>query len=710
VNLQYRFQSRFGFPVSAELDSSAIQELNLLSLTPPGHTAAADPAGWLLGQCLGSVWETTEPYPEHLADLAAWTVNAGETHPALHKLAENRLRQWCQADSRYAYFLHDEWQCAGRNVLLRWALRRYPPELANGLGLAETPTVDAVRHTSACIPLLEAHKTGLGRYWKLFFAEATGAFSETVEQALSQMSGLAQAELQALCNYASTHVAELSPLLLDRVCAHFQLLPNSQALLARLERLVPPPAPTEPDDRWEPSRWLCWAADEYLPYFAWTVRNKQPRQEQSRLACRFSDWLVDHYTNLLFDPQGPLLLTQHSYVCQQVKDKPDSVLLWVVVDGLTWWQGRLLADVCQDHGLHVHRLEPALSTLPSITSVSKRALAMGYLGTSERQQTIAQILQERLSQVCQHVDVVSELDELIAALEASVRPGIYALLYNALDVHNHESRTFTDDESVVGYLRAIAETLSEAVGRARQRGLEVRVLISSDHGSTLLPKDAAMLKPPAFIQEVDDEDEWMASAPPKQGDFRRIRACSVTRELTAEEASLLREQWYILDKAGFGLSETLLIPRGYACVKRRPRGWTHGGATPEETVVPFIELRPQPLEIWQPEIRFEGYLLPNRPSTITITMINTNSFPLTNVRFSAWNGRLSITLPVLAANEPIQSDISAPAVSEGTQRITFDWLLTCEAGGSSRKFSGEVSLPVRRLQVSQVDELFEEMR
>jgi hypothetical protein len=103
-------------------------------------------------------------------------------------------------------------------------------------------------------------------------------------------------------------------------------------------------------------------------------------------------------------------------------------------------------------------------------------------------------------------------------------------------------------------------------------------------------------------------------------------------------------------------------------------------------------------------------LLPNRPSTITITMINTNSFPLTNVRLSAWDGRLSTTLPVLVANEHVQSDVSAPAVSEGTQRMTFDWLLFCEAAGSSYEFSDEVSLPVRRLQVSQVDELFEEMK
>lgn len=709
VDLRRRFQSRFGFPAPDEIDSSAIQVLDLLSLTPPGHTAVDDPTGWLLSQCLGTVWEMAEPYPEHLADLAAWAADAGELHPALHRLAENRLRHWCHSDDRYSCFLRNDWQHAGQSVLLHGALSRYQPSFVNSLGLAEAPLVDIARHASACASLLEAHQAELRRYWSLFFAGAEGSLPDILEQALSQMSGLAQAELLALCDYTGDRATELSQPLLNMVRAHFRLLPNTQATLARLERRVPPPTPAEPDGEWEPSRWLSWATDEYLPYFAWAVRNKQPRQEQIRLADRFSDWLVGHYASLIFDPQSLLLLTQHSYVRQIAKEEPDGVLFWVIVDGLTWWQGKLLAGVCEDNNLHIHRLEPMLSTLPSITSVSKRALAMGYLGTSERQQPIAKILQERLPQIYGHVDVFSEPGDLTAALETNVQPGIYVLLYNALDTHNHESRTFTDDESAKGYLRAVVANLSEVVGRVRQRGLEARILISSDHGSTLLPRDAATLKPPAFIQELDDEDEWMTSVDPKRADYQRTRAYGLTRELTPEEISRLKEQWYILGKAEFGLTETLLIPRGYACVKRRPRGWTHGGATPEETVVPFVELRPRPLEVWQPELCFEGYLLPNRPSTIAIKITNPNPFPLAGINIIAWDGRLTTTLPRLAAGEAARLDVCAPAALESAQRIVFNWSLLCEVTGSSHKFAGEASLPVRRLQISQVDELFEEM-
>jgi hypothetical protein len=709
VDLHRRFQSRFGFQAPAELTASAIQELGMLSLPSPGYAAAADPVGWLLGQYLGPVWETVEPYPEHVADLAGWAANAGEVHSALRSLADKRLNRWLQTDSRYAYFLRHDWRDAGQKVLLQWALRSYPSSFRDSLGLAGAPDVDAARHAQACMPLLETHKSAVRRYWNLFFSKTSGSLSEIVEQALSQMSGLAQSELQGLSAYVGSRSSELTFALLDRLRAHFPLLPGSQSMSARLERLVPTPLPAEPGDSWKVSDWLRWSIDDYFPYFAWVVRNKQPRQEQTRLAGRFGDWFISDYARLLFDPCSPLLVNQHGYVRQFAQDAPESAVFWAIIDGLTWWQGKLLVGLCQERGLHVHKMEPALSTLPSITSVAKRALARGFLGTSERQ-SIAMVLQERLAQVYNRVAVFSEPSELTAALGTAVQPGAYVLLYNALDTHNHESSTFTDDESSLGYLRAVANALSEAVEQVTRQGLEACVLISSDHGSTLLPKEAAKLEPPAFIHELDDEDERLEVSTHKRSDLQRIRTCNVTRDVTAEETALLAKKWYVLDKTKFGLAETLLIPKGYAFVRRRPRGWIHGSATPEEVVVPFIEMRPQPLELWTPELRFEGYLLPARPSTITVTLINPNPFPLNQVHLSAWEGTLSATLSVLAGSERAQINVPIPSTSASGQEVTFDWRLVCKVAEGPREFTGQGTLPIRRLQVSQVDELFKELQ
>lgn len=709
VDAQSRFQQRFGFPPPQALDTAAIKTLGMLTLPTPSPTAASDPSGWLLGKYLGPVWEFVEPYPGHLVEFAVWAAESSAVHPSLRGLADERLEQWRRADRRYGHFVGQDLRASGRSLLLRWALRSYSPGLLADLGLSGTPLADATDHAKACVALLEAHRAEIGNYWRLFFTKARGSFSENVEAALSSMSGLSGAELEALSTYIRNHAEQSTYPLLDSLAARFRLLPDTQPVVARLRRFVPAAVPGEPADEWAVRDWLRWATEQYLPYFAWVVRNRQPRQGQARLSARFSDWFVNHYISLPFDAQSPLVTNQHSLVRQSMQEMPEGVLIWAIVDGLAWWQGEILVGLAQDLGLHAHKMDAALSTLPSITSVAKRAIARGYLGVPENQ-PIAQLLHERLGEVSDNVAVFSGTDELVAALEVGVRPGLYVLIYNALDAHNHESGTFTDDESAIGYLRTVASALSDAVRLAAHQGLEARVLISSDHGSTLAPKEALRLEPPAFLRQLDDEDELPEIGARKRPDSQRVRACSATRDLTAEERARLGKEWYILGSPEFGLSETLLIPKGTAYLRRRPRGWIHGGASPEEIVVPFVELRPQPLEAWPPELEFSGYLLPSHSSIVTISLANPNAFPLNQVRICIWEGSLSATLPALAAAQCAQVSIPVPAVSTGGMELTFDWRLTCTVAGRSCDFIGKATLPIRRLQVSQVDELFEELR
>jgi hypothetical protein len=709
IDVRWYAQDFLGFPIPDELDNSAIRELNVMYLEPPVHTS--DPDGWFLKQYLGPVWEVMEPDVEHLAKFVVWAASyTSQLHPALSKLAKRRLEKWSQGDQRYAYFSHNEWNRAARNILMRWIFHRYPEDFVDRLGWAAIPIVNIDKYPDDCIESSQKRKLAaeIRRYWSLFFARKERSFTQHIEGALVQMSGLIEDELEAMYDYLSKYPANLSLSILEQVRNRFRLLPTGQTILDRLEELVPPKAPTVPDDQWEASRWLQWVTEEYIPYFAWIVRANQPRQALVPLIDRFSDWFVSQYSHLLFDPHSPLLLTQQSYVSKLMQDNPNSIVLWAIIDGLTWWQGKLLVDECKKRRLYIHRQQPALSALPSITSVSKRSLAMGYVSPTESQRPIAKVMREQLASSYDNVAICSEPKELLDSVRSFDAPGICVLLYNALDAHNHESSTFTDDESVKGYLRATAEALTLAVDQARRWGFEAHVIISSDHGSTLLPEDAVKLEMPAFLQMLDDEGEGGGSGDRKQENFQRNRACKITRELRAEEVSLLKKNWYILDKAGFGLADTLLVPKGYAYVKRRPRGWIHGGATPEETVVPFIELRPQPLQALEPEVRFEGYLLPGRSNSISIIITNPNPFPLTKLRFEIANEKQVATLSRLAANNSAKLDFPVPPVQRDG-RATFEWTLRCEVVGNIQEFGGEATLPVRRMQVSEVDDLFKEM-
>jgi hypothetical protein len=707
IDARRQAEDHLGFSLPDEFDTPTIQTLNVLSLQPPTYTL--DPEGWLLKQFLGtSVWEIIEPDTEHLGKLAIWAASFTEqVHPVLHQLAERRLKLWSQKDERYRYFSQHEWHRTGSNILLRWTLRRYPASFLEKVGLNETPVVSLTEDQDQYIALLQEHKptNELRRYWSLFFARQESSPSDLISVALSQMSGTIEDELEAISLYLSNRSITLSLSLLERVRRHFRLLPMSKAVLDRLEELIPPPIPAQPDNQWDAADWLHWAAEEYIPYFAWIVRTKQSRQNLVQFVDSFSDWFVSMYPRLIFDQHAPFHFTYLHYICQIKQENPNVVVIWGIIDGLAWWQGKLLASEFMQKQLYVHRSEPTLVALPSVTSVSKRALVRGYVTATDGQQSIARIARERLSSDFGATIICSDPQELVNEANTHTTPGIYVLLYNGLDAHNHESTTFTDDESVKGYLRAIAEAIANTVLQIRRNGFEVRVVISSDHGSTLLPENAIRLDPPSYIQPLDDEGEE-GSSEQKQSITLRSRACKMSREPNLEEISRLEDHWYILNKDKFGLADTLLIPRGYAYAKRRPRGWTHGGATPEETVVPFIEVSPLPLKILSPEIGFEGDLLVQRSTTVSVTITNPNPFPLSRLHFSIVNDGDTASLAHLAASSSGKIDVVISPAAKEAKSVQLDWLLRCQIIGHAYEFTGTVNLPIRRFQVSKVDELF----
>ena len=122
--------------------------------------------------------------------------------------------------------------------------------------------------------------------------------------------------------------------------------------------------------------------------------------------------------------------------------------------------------------------------------------------------------------------------------------------------------------------------------------------------------------------------------------------------------------------------------------------------------MPFIEVCPLPLQVLSPEIQFDGYLLSNRSTTVSVTIINPNPFPLSRLQLSVINDKHAASLPHLAATSSEKIDLTFSSVPKGTQSAQLDWLLRCQIIGSGYEFTGKVSLPVRRLHVSEVDDLF----
>lgn len=707
IDLLDRFRDKFGFHPPIDLNDAAIKDLNLLDLPLPTKAEADDPIGWILGHHLDPVWKYSQPYKGHLANLASWVVKNTQIPDPLKPLATKRLSSWCKADPRYQIFLDQPWLIAGESILLRWALRMYPNDFNLRQQLDLVPLEDCQHHTQSVSEVLEKYKTDLNRFWKSWLWEKP---LQDVLITTKMMSGLVFFELSILENWLLTNPDKITHSLLDTIRNRFANLPQVDAVIKRLEVLIAPPLPQTPDKNWSTEQWLTWATEEYMPYFAWTIRHYRHRDSQIEMAGYFADWLIAAYPSLIFEPNAPVIIHQQNYLRQLLEDNQTDVIFWLIIDGLTWWQGRRLTESYSNLGLGVTQLGPHLSALPSITSISKRALVQGYLDQNTEKQPIARLLGNQPSRSNRSFYIYTQISAFEQALASNLEPGEYVLFYNSLDQYSHETQGFSDDESVDGHLRLLTRLTNTGFQQCARQGLRAKALISSDHGSTLLPQNTRVLDVPYFAQAIEDENSLEDDNTDKNlRYYQRTRTCTIGQNATQEELLEINEDWYLLRKDTFNLPTHFLIPRGYAAVKRRPRGWTHGGATPEETIVPFFEVQPHPIEIVPPVVKFEGFLTPAQTSLVQITIINPNSTTLRTVRLNLFDFQELLEWPIIGGNSQVIYSFDAQAADSKGKHKTIEWLLTCDTGGRHQQFSGQVNIPIRRFQISEVDEMFEDL-
>ena len=191
--------------------------------------------------------------------------------------------------------------------------------------------------------------------------------------------------------------------------------------------------------------------------------------------------------------------------------------------------------------------------------------------------------------------------------------------------------------------------------------------------------------------------------------FRKSRVCAIEKVPNKHDLNATEKDWYYLQKDAFCLPKQMFIPKGYSAVGRRPRGWTHGGATPEEVVVASIEMQPLKIDFVDPVVTLTGSLLLHRISTLHITIGNANLFPIRVVQLVVADTLIKMRQHTISSSSTIGAEVNIPVVN--SQEVTYPiyWRLTCEGGGQRKDFIGQTAIPIRRLQVSDVDEMFEDM-
>jgi PglZ domain len=696
------YRRLFGADPAPPFTPDLLIALDIASMNAPPPGIEIDPAGWMLGEHLHALWASPQGSLAHLGQLLGWALkHADRLATYLHPLMQRRLTVWASHHPAYAALRAGSLATDATNLIRCSALHRYDTAWLREQGLAGLPVVAPALDGALWISALSDLAPSIERYWRERMVQSTPNV-EFIQAAIECMSGWSGVELRAI-----ERVLRHDASLLDRSLVHvlrrrFATLPEAAATLDELEALVPPARPALPQGEWSDEQWLQWATNDYMPYFTWTVRSHQPRDHQQACALAYEMWLAQRYPYWLTIVGSPLITSQFTLLRDLLNAQPNTVVVWLVVDGMTWWQGRMLREICQYQGLYPQRYEAGVALLPSLTDISKRALVTGMAITQPPRGSIVQAAREKLERAGVRGYVGYDAREILEALQSAEPPQCLIWFANMLDQLAHDRPDFADDSTVRGYLEGLGRNLVRMRTTCIERGQSFHVLIGSDHGSTLLPFGAPTRRLPPATREV--VDVWEDA-----GDQYDTSSASARAVLVSDVHRLQIDQpddWHHLAQLPYQLPQDYLVPRGYAAIGRRPSGWTHGGLTPEETIVPLMHLTPEPLVIQSLSITISGQVRSRQGGSLTILLVNPNPAPLDKMVI-----RIADLAPVsiehIAAAGRYETTITLPARAiEGTE-LPLAWELEGSVLGVEHRQQGEARIAVRRLQTEdRFDDLF----
>lgn len=366
----------------------------------------------------------------------------------------------------------------------------------------------------------------------------------------------------------------------------------SESRLDRLSLVVPPPVPSDRTSLdTDAAAWRRWALEEYLPYRWWQIQRRvsEPKVEES--VASFSQWYCDNYSSVHADPE-----TSSVQILGRWRDEilQDRVSLILLVDNLPWFFWEMFEKSLAKAGLHRHASGYSFAPLPSHTAVCKPQLVSGKpdaTGSDYLKQLRARSEDEWQGRVVHYLMGVDQL----ATLPTSSEPFVALLNYLAADEVLHRD-TEAEGSSWTEQLTLLFNNLSKAVGEFAKRhaaaGQDFSLYVVTDHGATM----------------ILPEERKAADAQLTKKLFPNEKHRSAT--LTPEEAQQVPANLWSLGhrlESPLGVA-THFIPRGHNTVAAAGQRLTfsHGGATPEEVLVPSGLFRVFSAAWTTPKLRFVG--------------------------------------------------------------------------------------------------------
>jgi hypothetical protein len=620
------------------LAEQQIVGLNLLEkakIAPPCYKLQTprDMEMWILAVTIGECWGERDASLSHFAELVNWHlgVRKQEVASELKPLIDKQKRSWCSSEigELYDWFFKapdsNAFLCCVHKILVN-----YPEDLRNqvlneaDVGECSSSILQYIKR----MPTVERHEsferrseisTLLERKWKGHLRNLKKNMSSNRGQqdpyimfhgmavsALRSMSGFNEGEMNAITHFCKEHAELVTKDVVERIEVRFGGL-SSQAkqTIRELKSIVPLQRPRELKLDWDWEAVAEWTVKEYFPFARWATKvGKQKETEE--YAILFGEWLYKAYP-LLKNDLAPLVYgtwnTVKGYISHNAK------VLWLIIDNLCWCYADAFISAFRDQSIFISETAAKLSMLPSETRVSKSALIGGklpfQLAFSDYEKLLKQCCKEHGIQPAR---LISDRELIDGKIDESQ---LTACIINKLDISCH-SGCYDLKEEIHDAIKRLAKHVRSFIEREEMSTANLKIVVSTDHGSCEIPQDKKGVKKPSNSMEEER--------------FRRY--------VFVSDPSDLGNEWFFLEKDRFGLNESLAIVKGYGFVgHRRPNGMVHGGMTPEEVFIPHMEFCLEPPEFEEVRLSYAGEPIPlgAKEHLVAINVINANKVPVFDV-------------------------------------------------------------------------------
>jgi len=458
--------------------------------------------------------------------------------------------------------------------------------------------------------------------------------------------------------------------------------------LEGLNLLLKPEEPGEPNPNWRFDEMMDWAVNSYLPYFVWADKNDGIDEQLLHLSDIYASWLYSNWEAIRANSKRLVYNILPNNYDDFIRGESKNVMF--VIDNLGWRYVEVLKAFFENAGFGLVKKKVYVSMLPSTTEISKKCLLAGAptYNAIDSNQYVSIVEKGWVpffkDSAFQYVSDLKKLEKTPDAVEHQT----YVVNYLPIDstLHKKEKELgIPHDEHIKTLLSYLVKSTMAFIERNNLQD-DITIHVTSDHGSTRIPEN--------LPNGIDTKD------------IKKFGLTTVTHRYAAlepEQFNLLpdnlREDCFFLAREIFGNDlDYICARRGNRFGPTEDSQYVHGGLSPEETIVPYLQFRKLKASVQHLTILLKQTTYRYRLETVEFEIANPNEYPVEDVIVEVMNSnvqaepyRLDWLQGKRKTSASMQMRFKKAGHKDDTENLRFMVLYTCN--GKQHR-SEEIRLPI----------------